>query len=130
MRIQRIENNNVMNNKNTKSFKGSANGKYYEDWIIKEAKEAMHNPNWKDKFLKKKKTVSDSLKTWQDTLDTGGEKENIATRVILGICSLGITEVGFGTLGVLEDKSENKRIDETINKIHDCIEDLWREKNR
>lgn len=38
MRIQRIENNNVMNNKNTKSFKGSANGKYYEDWIIKEAK--------------------------------------------------------------------------------------------
>ena len=130
MRIQRIENNNVMNNKHAKSFKGSANGKYYEDWIIKEAKEAMHNPNWKDKFLKKKKTVSDSLKTWQDTLDTGGEEENIATRVILGVCSLGISEIGFGALGILEDRDENKRIDKTINKIRDCIEDLWREKNR
>ena len=130
MRIQRIENNNVLNNKNTMSFKGSANGKYYEDWIIKEAKEAMHNPNWKDKFLQKKKTVSDSLKTWQDTLDTGGEEENIATRVILGVCSLGISEIGFGALGILEDRDENKRIDKTINKIRDCIEDLWREKNR
>ena len=50
MRIQRIENNNVLNNKNTKSFKGSANGKYYEDWIIKEAKEAMQKPNGKEKF--------------------------------------------------------------------------------
>ena len=130
MRIQRIDNNNVLNNKNTKSFKGSANGKYYEEWIIKEAKEAMHNPNWKDKFLKKKKTVSDSLKTWQDTLDTGGEEENIATRVILGVCSLGISEIGFGALGILEDRDENKRIDKTINKIRDCIEDLWREKNR
>lgn len=130
MRIQRIENNNVMNNKHAKSFKGSANGKYYEDWIIKEAKEAMHNPNWKDKFLQKKKTVSDSLKTWQDTLDTGGEEENIATRVILGVCSLGISEIGFGALGILEDRDENKRIDKTINKIRDCIEDLWREKNR
>ena len=57
MRIQRIENNNVMNNKNTKSFKGYVNGKYYEDWIIREAKETMHNPNWKDKFLKKKKLL-------------------------------------------------------------------------
>lgn len=130
MRIQRIENNNVMNNKHAKSFKGSTNGKYYEDWIIKEAKEAMHNPNWKDKFLQKKKTVSDSLKTWQDTLDTGGEEENIATRVILGVCSLGISEIGFGALGILEDRDENKRIDKTINKIRDCIEDLWREKNR
>ena len=119
-----------MVNKNAKSFKGTVNGKYYEDWIIKEAKEAMHNPNWKDKFLQDKKTVSDSLKTWQDTLDTCGEEENIATRVILGICSLGISEIGFGALGILEDKDKNKRIDETINTIRDCIEDLWREKNR
>ena len=63
MRIQRIENNNVLNNKNTMSFKGSANGKYYEDWIIKEAKEAMHNPNWKDKFLKKKKEMTNSTRS-------------------------------------------------------------------
>lgn len=42
----------------------------------------MNNPDWKDKFIQKKKTVSDSLKTWQDTLDTGGENENMATRVI------------------------------------------------
>ena len=131
MRIQKVENTSVINkNHNAKSFKGSVNGKIYEDWIIKEAKEALDNPNWKDKFLKRKKTVSDSLKTWQDTLDTGGEEENIATRVILGVCSLGISEIGFGALGILEDRDENKRIDKTINKIRDCIEDLWREKNR
>lgn len=111
------------------TFKGFANGRYYDDWIIKEAKEAMNNPDWKDKFIQKKKTVSDSLKTWQDTLDTGGENENMATRVILGICSLGISEIGFGALGILEDKNENKRIDETINKIRNCMVDLWREKN-
>ena len=114
---------------NMQTFKGFANGRYYDDWIIKEAKEAMNNPDWKDKFIQKKKTVSDSLKTWQDTLDTGGENENMATRVILGICSLGISEIGFGALGILEDKNENKRIDETINKIRNCMEDLWREKN-
>ena len=105
MRIQKVENTSVINkNRNAKSFKGSVNGKIYEDWIIKEAKEALGNPNWKDKFLKRKKTVSDSLKTWQDTLDTGGEEENIATRVILGVCSLGISEIGFGALGILEDR--------------------------
>ena len=114
---------------NMQTFKGFANGRYYDDWIIKEAKEAMNNPDWKDKFIQKKKTVSDSLKTWQDTLDTGGENENMATRVILGICSLGISEIGFGALGILEDKNENKRIDETINKIRNSMEDLWREKN-
>ena len=114
---------------NMQTFKGFANGRYYDDWIIKEAKEAMNNPDWKDKFIQKKKTVSDSLKTWQDTLDTGGENENMATRVILGICSLGISEIGFGALGILEDKNENKRIDETINKIRNCMVDLWREKN-
>lgn len=111
------------------TFKGFANGRYYDDWIIKEAKEAMNNPDQKDKFIQKKKTVSDSLKTWQDTLDTGGENENTATRVILGICSLGISEIGFGALGILEDKNENMRIDEAINKIRNCMEDLWREKN-
>ncbi len=129
MRIQKIENSNIINKNNMQTFKGFANGRYYDDWIIKEAKEAMNNPDWKDKFIQKKKTVSDSLKTWQDTLDTGGENENMATRVILGICSLGISEIGFGALGILEDKNENKRIDETINKIRNCMEDLWREKN-
>ena len=51
MRIQKVENTSVINkNHNAKSFKGSVNGKIYEDWIIKEAKEALDNPNWKDKF--------------------------------------------------------------------------------
>lgn len=125
MRIQKVENTSVINkNRNAKSFKGYVNGKYYEDWIIKEAKEAIHNPKWQDKFLEKKKSVSQSLKTWQDTLDTGGEEENIATRVFLGVCSLGISEIGFGALGILEDRDENKRIDKTISTIKDCIIDI------
>lgn len=125
MRIQKVENTSVINkNRNAKSFKGYVNGKYYEDWIIKEAKEALDNPKWQDKFLEKKKSVSQSLKTWQDTLDTGGEEENIATRVFLGVCSLGISEIGFGALGILEDRDENKRIDKTISTIKDCIIDI------
>ena len=125
MRIQKVENTSVINkNRNAKSFKGYVNGKYYEDWIIKEAQEALDNPKWQDKFLEKKKSVSQSLKTWQDTLDTGGEEENIATRVFLGVCSLGISEIGFGALGILEDRDENKRIDKTISTIKDCIIDI------
>lgn len=45
----------------------------------------------------------------------------------MGVFSLGITEIGFGALGILEDKQNNKKIDEQINKIKDCMIDLLKE---
>ena len=127
MRIQKIATDYQIRN-NTQSFKGFVNGKYYEDWIIKEAKEAFDNPKWRNKFLKNKKTVTESLKTWQDTLDTGGDAENKVTRVLMGIFSLGATEVGYGALGIIEDQQKNKEIDRNIEKIEDCMVDLNKEK--
>lgn len=130
MRIQKITNNNYQTVKNANSFKGVVNGKHYEDEIIKEARKALKDPNWKDKFVKQKKTASEAIASWHDSLDAGGNSENLASRIAMGISSLGLTEVGFGTLEVIETRQENKRIDKKIDNIKDCMEDMWREKDR
>ena len=124
MRIQKITNNNYQTVKNANSFKGVVNGKHYEDEIINEAKKALNNPAWKDKFVQQKKTASEAISSWHDSLDAGGHSENIAARVALGVCSLGLTEVGFGALEVFETRQENKRIDKKIDNIKDCMDDL------
>ncbi len=129
MKIQKITTNYQTKN-NTQNFKGTVNGKYYEDWIIKEAKDAFDNPKWRNKFLKNKKTVTESLKTWQNSLDAGDETENKVTRALMGVFSLGVTEIGYGTLGIIEDQQKNKQIDKNIETIEDCMVDLKKEKNR
>ena len=128
MKIQKITTNYQTKN-NTQNFKGTVNGKYYEDWIIKEAKDAFDNPKWRNKFLKNKKTVTESLKTWQNSLDAGDETENKVTRALMGVFSLGVTEIGYGTLGIIEDQQKNKQIDKNIETIEDCMVDLKKEKN-
>ena len=129
MKIQKITTNYQTKN-NTQNFKGTVNGKYYEDWIIKEAKDAFDNPKWRNKFLKNKKTVTESLKTWQNSLDAGDETENKVTRALMGVFSLGVTEIGYGTLGIIEDQQKNKQIDKNIETIEDCMVDLKKEKNK
>ena len=129
MKIQKITTNYQTKN-NTQNFKGTVNGKYYEDWIIKEAKDAFDNPKWRNKFLKNKKTVTESLKTWQNSLDAGDETENKVTRALMGVFSLGVTEIGYGTLGIIEDQQKNKQIDKNKETKEDCMVDLKKEKNR
>lgn len=127
MKIQPIINANNVNYQNKKvgkntnqpSFQGWVNGSYYKDEIIKEAKAAFDNPNWRDKFIAKKKSIGESLSTWHEN-DSAG----LPARIICGICSFGLTEIGFGTICTLEDQAENRRIDKMIKEIRDCIEDM------
>ena len=69
-------------------------------------------------------------KTWQNSLDAGDETENKVTRALMGVFSLGVTEIGYGTLGIIEDQQKNKQIDKNIETIEDCMVDLKKEKNR
>lgn len=127
MKIQAITNVNNANyqtkragkNNIQPSFQSYVNGNYYKDEIIKEAKAAFNNPNWRDKFLAKKKSIGESLSTWHDRDDAG-----LAGRIIGAIGSFGLTEIGFGTICTLEDQAENREIDRTIKEIRDCIEDM------
>ena len=48
----------------------------------------------------------------------------------MGVFSLGATEIGYGTLGIIEDQQKNKQIDKNIETIEDCMVDLKKEKNR
>ena len=133
MKIQHIEHsiyrnyqksNNNQSNKSI-TFKGWVNGRYFENEIIKEAKEAFNNPNWKNNFLKMKTSIAETLTTWHDRDQAG-----IGGRIIGAICSLGLTEIGVGIVCTLEDQAENKRIDEKIEKIEECIEEIKRRRAR
>ncbi len=134
MRVQKIsivnnitQQKNITTNNMSLNFKGKVNGKEYEDWIIKEAKEALDNPKWRNEFLKQKQTVSEAISNWHETLDTEAPK---TTRVLMGIFSLGVTEVGYGLLNIAETRQENKQIDKKIEHIEDCMIDLQKEKSK
>ena len=68
MKINQILNYNNNNYHNTNhrknNFKGYVNGNYYRDEIIMEAKKALNNPNWKEKFLASKTSLGESFSTW------------------------------------------------------------------
>lgn len=127
MKVQRIDNTRNYKNNNKLAFQGTVNGKYYEDWVIAKAKATMHNSNWKDEFLKRKKNVTQTLEQWHENLDVEGPK---TTRVLMGIMSLGVTEVGYGLLSLFERKQDNEEIAREIEEISNCIADLWREQNK
>ena len=128
MKIQTIENSNdsyyhknsfSKNSKRNPNFRGIVNGRYFENEIIKEAKEAFSNPNWKRKFLEMKTSVGETLSTWHDRDNAG-----IGGRIIGAICSFGLTEIGFGLVCTLQDQADNKMIDKKIEAIEDCIEEF------
>ena len=114
--------NNYSNNKTSKTFKGYVNGKYFRDEVISEAKKALKNPNWREKFLAQKKSLGDTLSTWHKREGSN----DIAGRVIMGIMTLGITEVTWGLANRAMDASENKGIDNFIREVEDCMDNLRR----
>lgn len=124
MKINQVSNsdNKVYQNINSynKTFKGIVNGKYYKDEIIMEAKKALKNPNWRDKFLTSKKTIEESLSTWHKREGNN----NIGARVLMGIFTLGLTEITWGLAQVAQDASDNSDIDKKIEEIENCMEDL------
>ena len=109
----------IDNNKSNQNFKGYVNGKYYEDEIIREAKKALKNPEWRDKFLNAKRTIGESFATWHKR-----EGDDLAGRILMGIFTLGLTEITWGLAQVAMDADDNKHIDRKIKKIEECMEDL------
>ena len=105
---------------NNNSFQGYVNGKFFEDKIISEAKRALKNPKWKEELLSRKRDFAESITTWHQR-----EGQNdIASRVIMGVMTLGLTEISWGLITRVSDIVENKEIDEKIKNIEDCIEQL------
>ena len=110
---------NQTNNAN-KSFKGIVNGKYYRDEVIREAKKALFNPNWRDKFYARKRDVGETLATWHRREGSN----DLATRIFMGVATLGLTEVTWGLAHLADDASENRSIDKFIKEVEECMEDL------
>ena len=122
MKVNTVLCNNVNQHRTlTKNieFKGKVNNRYFSDSVIWEAKQAFDNPNWRDKFLSRKTSISETLTTWHDR-DSAG----IGGRIIGALCSFGLTEIGFGILCTIEDQQENREIDKEIEKISECIEEI------
>ena len=127
MKINRVEvvgiNNHKLNqsNKNSRqSFQGFVNGNYYKDEVIQEAKKALNNPNWKEKFLARKKTLGETLSTWHEREGSS----DLTSRVLMGIFTLGISEVTWGLANRAMDVSDNREIDLFIEEVENCIDDL------
>ena len=119
MKIGAIANYHYSNSTN-KSFKGYVNGKYFADEIIKEAKLALKNPDWKNAFIAKKRSLGESFATWHNRQGSN----DIAGRVLMGVFTLGLSEVTWGIAQAALDATDNKQIDETIKEIEECMEEL------
>ena len=123
MKISPVASNNITNKTNklcNKSFQGYVNGKFYKDEVIAEAKKALNNPDWKNKLLARKRTIGESLATWHQREGAN----DIVPRILMGIFTLGITEVTWGLTQIAMDKFDNKSIDKHIKEIEDCLDDL------
>ena len=94
---------------------------YDESLAIKEncIKEAFKNPNWRKKFMQAKRTVGESFATWHER-----EGNDLAGRVLMGIFTLGLTEITWGLAQTAMDAMDNKSIDRQVKEIEQCIEDL------
>ena len=115
---------NQTNNRPT--FKGHVNGKFYRDEIINEAKKALKNPKWKEELLNQKRSLGETLATWH----TREGSNDIVGRVLMGIVTLGLTEITWGLVHRALDVSDNKDIDKHIEELENCIDDLGKENNK
>ena len=119
MRIGNVQlfNRNYLSKYST--FKGYVNGHYYEDSIIEAAKKAFKNPHWRDELLAKKVSVGKAISSWHNN-DSAG----LPARILFGIASMGLTEVGFGIMSSLDAIRDNQEIDDMIQKIERCMRDF------
>lgn len=118
--INSFDNNTNYQKKNLKTFQGYINGKFYRDEVILEAKKALNNPDWKSKLIANKRTLGESLATWHQREGSN----DIAGRILMGIFTLGLTEVTWGLTQAALDASDNRSIDKMIKEVEDCLETL------
>ena len=117
-------------NKNL-SFQGYVNGSFYKDEIITLAKKYQNSSNWKSELRQGKQSVADAIKTWHHDVtwgSTNDETEETMSRVCLGVFTFGIAEalmdLGYGISAAVN----NKKIENIINEVAKCIDDLNKSK--
>lgn len=120
MKIQKISANYQIKN-NQQNFKGYVNGKYYEDWIIAEAKKALKDKNWEKLFRKERSSFQGYLK-WHEAIE---EQGGLTTRLLAGALTLGMSEALVGGLCAIGAACNNTNKD--ISKIKDCMIDLLKQ---
>ena len=123
MKINQItnrDNRSYRTNYHQKTFKGIVNGKYFSEEVIAEAKKALNNPHWRDKFLARKRTINESLSTWHEREGSN----DLTGRILMGIFTLGISEITWGLAQTAMDASDNKSIDDFIKQVEECMKNL------
>ena len=128
MKIQKIAQYNGANSQKKyikPNFQGFVNGNYYRDEIIALAKKYRYNPHWKEELRKGKESIEHAIENWHHdvTWGDGGEYDK-TNRTLLGIFSLGISEVLMNTTYGISAALKNKKIENMINEIAKCIDDL------
>ena len=125
MRIQKIDCTNKYPNRNSTSFQGIVNGHYYKDEIIALAKKYRYSSNWKEELRKGKESIEHAINNWHREVNWGdGGEYDTTNRTMLGIFTLGISEVIMGAGSSISAALNNKKIENMINEIAKCIDDL------
>ena len=130
MKIQQIGNSNGVNYLRTKkdvfsnssmTFKGYVNGNYYKDSVIKVAKEALRNPDWKREFLEQKELNKKNIYKWHEGLF---DDNKTANRILGAVFSLGLSELFFTGIFTANCVVDNALIEKKINEVERCMDDL------
>lgn len=114
--------NNTKMTQMSPNFKGYVNGNFYRDEIIQKAKQAVKDP----KILKafKQKSFIETYKTWHE----GNMANSKGERILLGIFTLGLSEITWTLFGRLSDIMDNMEKKKDLDEILNCMHDLANEK--
>lgn len=121
--LQSINTNSTLNRKST-NFKGYVNGNYYKDEVIELAKKYKYNPHWKDELRKGKESIKKAISEWHYEYANPDSSNPTASRVLVGIFSLGLSEVIMNTTTAISTAVNNSGIEKLINEVAKCIDDL------
>lgn len=113
------QNKKVNNNINRPTFQGWVNGNYYKDEIIELAKKYRFSSTWKSEMREGKESIDHAIANWH-----GGGEDDTACRVITAITSFGLSELIMDTASGIGAAVNNKKIENMINEITKCIDDL------
>ena len=114
----------IQQKKNLIGFNGYVNGHYYKDEIIALAKEYRYKKNWKDVLRSRKESIGEAVSNWHYEYANADDTCPPASRVLMGIFTLGMSEVLMDTTTAISAAVRNSGIEKQINEIAKCIDDL------
>ena len=129
MKIQSVQNSNIMNYKNNifnrnttqnPTFQGTVNGHYYKDEIVRLAQVYQYKSNWADELRNGKGSIGHAIKNWHNEFN---DKMGIG-RTIIAITSLGLSEICMDIISGAGAIVNNSNIENKISEIKNCIDDL------